>query len=111
MLEEGGAYSELGTAAFVADDTVREFRNAADAFRQWASRNPAVVADSKFLTNLENEVYRWLTPPAEPDEPMVIYFTLKDAWAITKSPTDMVSFEAQADILEALTVQLLTATR
>lgn len=112
VLEEGGHYANLGTVgneASTGDDLARDYFNVLRDFDAWATAHPDVVADSKTLTRMQKEVKRQITPPLEEDEPLGIYYALRDAWVQTRSDADKRSFDAQSAILENLIIQLLTA--
>jgi hypothetical protein len=110
-LEEGGTYSELGAGAYAADDTAREFLGALVKFDTWVDNNADYVASSQSLARLANQVDRWITPPAEPDEPLTVYFAFRDTYFASREERDKIKWEEQTELLAQLATELLTATR
>lgn len=114
VLEEGGHYAQMGesgSSVYQGDDLVRDYYRAANDFRIWANTHAQVVADSDHLTYLKSMVDEQLTPPLEPDNPLGIYFALRDAWVITQDPDAKANFYSQSAIIENLLTQLLTAVQ
>lgn len=112
VLEEGGYYANLGTVGTevsTGDDLARDYYNVLKDFQAWANANPSVVSDSRTLTEFKKSVDKQLTPPAEPDEPLTLYYTMRDTWVQTRSAADKQTFDAQADIIQNLITQLLVA--
>lgn len=109
VLEPGGAYDTLGATVYSYDELARDYYQAMERFNIWASSHENYVNQSSVLLKLRASVDKQLTPPAESDEPLVVYFRLRDAWVKSRSSDDLENLDTQAAVIQAAITQLLTA--
>lgn len=109
VLEEGGHYANLpsGELIFKGDELARDYHSTLESFDEWARHYPMIIADSETLTAIKASVDRQLTPPADLDEPLQVYYTARDAYVAIQSDLNENNLESQIALIEAAMIQLL----